>query len=82
MEKGGGRVAATNNSGHYVIGKTRGGNQVRIYSDEAGGDFPVHGSWWYEAEERWIPAAWTMEGYCQSKDTPRSLDLNLKTLKF
>ena len=76
------RVSAANKSGNYVRGKTRGGSEVRLYSDEAGGDFCVHGSWYWEAEKRWIPAAWSIEGYCVSKEQPRSLDLDLKSLKF
>ena len=54
------RVSSPNKSGSFVRGKTRGGSEVRIYSDEAGGDFPVHGAWWWEAEKRWIPAAWSI----------------------
>ncbi len=75
-------LAAPNASGNYIRGKTRGGSEVRIYADDAGGDYPVHGAWWYEAENKWVPAAWTLEGYSTSKETPRSLDLNLKSLKF
>jgi hypothetical protein len=75
-------AAAPNKSGSYIRGKTRGGSEVRVYADDGGGDYPVHGAWWYEAEKRWIPAAWTIDGFCTSKDQPRELDLNLKKLKF
>ena len=82
MAKGTRRVYAPNSSGNYVRGKTRGGSEVRIYCDDAGGEYPVHGAWWYEAELKWFPQAWTLDGYIVSKDQPRSLDLNLKSLKF
>lgn len=75
-------VDAANSSGNYVTGKTRGGNKLRIYSDEAGGEYPIHGAYYYEAEDRWVQAAWTEDGYCQGKETPRSLDINVKSLKF
>ena len=75
-------VAAANAVGHYVRGKTRGGSEIRIYSDEAGGDFPIHGAWWYAAETRWVPQTWKEDGTVIGKETPRSLDLNIKSLKF
>jgi hypothetical protein len=71
-----------NQSGEYVRGKTRGGNDVRLYADDGGGDYPVHGAWYYQAEDRWIPAAWTIDGFVTTKETPRSLDLDLKKVKF
>ena len=76
------KVAATNSTSHYVRGKTRDGVEVRIYADDAGGDYPIHGAWRYEAETRWIPHAWSMDGCVIGPETPRGLDLNVKTLKF
>ena len=66
----------------FVRGKTRGGGELRIYDDDAGGEYPIHGAWWYEAEKRWIPAAWTKDGFVVEEDQPRSLDINIKSLKF
>lgn len=74
--------AITTASNKFVRGKTRGGGEIRIYDDDAGGDYPIHGSWWYEAEKRWIPAAWTKEGFVVEEDQPRQLDIAIKTLKF
>ena len=76
------RPVVASGSTNFARGKTRGGSEVRIYADDAGGDYPIHGAWWYEAETRWVSAAWTAEGFCFSKEQPRSLDLNVKTLKF
>ena len=75
------QVAAPNTSGTYVRGKTRDGGEIRIYADDAGGEYPLHGAYWYEAEQRWVPAAWTLDGYVVNKETPRSLDVNIRTLK-
>ena len=67
---------------NFVRGKTRDGGEIRIYDDDAGGLHPIHGAYWYQAEERWIPVAWTAEGFIIGKDTPRSLDIDLRSLKF
>jgi hypothetical protein len=39
---------------------TNSGRPVTIYTITAGGDRPIHGS--YYNEECWIPVAWTKEG--------------------
>lgn len=75
-------VCAPNKSGIYVRGKTRDGGEIRIYCDNAGGEYPLHGAYYWEGEQRWIPCAWTLDGYVVNKETPRSLDINLRTLKF
>ena len=76
------KKAITTASNKFVRGKTRGGSEIRIYDDDAGGEYPIHGAWFYQAEARWIPAAWTKEGFVIEKDQPRQLDINIKTLRF
>jgi hypothetical protein len=66
----------------FVRGKTRDGGEIRIYDDDAGGDYPIHGAYWNEAEKAWFLVAWTSEGFVIGKETPRSLDISIKSLKF
>jgi hypothetical protein len=42
--------------------KTKGGQEVRIYSTEAGGLFPVHGSVKVNGGKEWIHKIWTDQG--------------------
>ena len=41
--------------------KTIGGCSVVLFKNEAGGNYPILGAYW--SGERWIPSAWTKEGY-------------------
>ena len=54
---------------------TRGGSTARIYAVNAGGSHGVHGAWYNEIEEVWIPCSWDAEGYFVSGFFPRSVDI-------
>lgn len=61
----------------FPITRTRNGNLVTIYTENAGGDRPVHGA--YLAKDgdrnRWVPCSWTKEGnYKEGRET--GLDLS------
>ena len=40
--------------------RTRGGHRVRIYANDAGGEFPVHGAVYIDGE--WRSTTWTANG--------------------
>jgi hypothetical protein len=49
--------------------KTKGGQEVRIYSTEAGGLFPVHGSVKVNGGKEWIHKIWTNQGSASSSSS-------------
>lgn len=42
--------------------RTRNGQQVRIYSIDNGGQYPVHGAIWLKDDDRWAMAGWRTDG--------------------
>lgn len=52
---------------------TRNGKKVRVYSVEAAGNLPVHGSIYVDGE--WIMKNWTINGLRNLNFTPNDLDL-------
>lgn len=62
--------------------KTRSGKDVRIYSVDAGGDYPVHGSYYSTRYGEWSATSWTAEGlYGKSGSHPLHLVEVKKTRK-
>mgnify|MGYP001560153287 CR=1 FL=1 len=62
----------------YPRQKTRDGQEVIVYNTDGGGDYPLHGAWWDGAEQRWIPHAWSKDGYVIDKKNERALDVIIK----
>jgi len=62
----------------YPRAKTRDGQEVIIYNEHGEGNYPLHGAWWATSEQRWIPHAWSQDGYVIDKDNERALDVILK----
>ena len=56
-------------------GITRGGTPIRIYASDGGGDYPVIGAWLDDADQRWIPHAWSDMGYVINPSEQRLLDI-------
>jgi hypothetical protein len=42
--------------------KTKDGREIRIYSMEAGGNYPIHGAILLSPGNSWSPQSWTSEG--------------------
>ena len=61
--------------------KTRAGSPVRIYAIDGGGTHGVHGAWFNELEDLWIPCSWSADGFFVDKDYPRSLDISQYALQ-
>ena len=57
--------------------KTRGGLDVRIYSTDAGGEFPIHGAIRASKSEPWALRNWTVQGRHQQTGTS-ALDLAIQ----
>lgn len=55
--------------------KTRGGVPVRIYTQEAGGNTPIHGAVYNEDDDSWEINCWTEDGYEIGQLDPTDLDL-------
>lgn len=55
--------------------KTRAGSPVRVYSKKGGGDHPIHGAWYNDSDDCWIPCTWTLDGFFVSDEYPRSVDI-------
>lgn len=43
--------------------RTRDGREVRIYAVDGGGRYPIHGAYYREKLETWIPCCWTELGF-------------------
>lgn len=55
--------------------RTRGGEGVRIYSLDAGGERPVHGARWDEESGEWFLLDWTANGRVFTSDYQSPFDL-------
>jgi hypothetical protein len=57
--------------------RTKGGHKVRIYADDAGGTYPVHGAIYNPEEKIWGRFEWTSDGYAYAGkgDSLYNLDL-------
>ena len=55
--------------------KTRAGSPVRIYATDGGGEHSIHGAWWNDVENVWIPCTWDIDGYFMTRGCPRSIDI-------
>ena len=54
--------------------QTDDGRLVRLYTDEAGGDCPIHGAIWDEEKKYWYTWQWTNDGQSYFfKKTPSDL---------
>ena len=49
------------------------GREVRIYAQDAGGEYPIHGA--IKDGKEWSMATWTRGGYYYSYKIPSHLDL-------
>ena len=58
--------------------RTRGGHRVRIYANDAGGEFPVHGA--YYIYGNWQCNEWTLSGH-DTLDGRRGTELDLVVVK-
>lgn len=55
--------------------RTRDGREVRIYCTDAGGSWPVHGSYYVESESRWAHVTWDINGFFDTPDEENNRDL-------
>lgn len=49
----------------YPLYQTRGGDKVRVYAVDAGGEFPVHGAT-FECGGEWVVRTWRLSGLYNS----------------
>lgn len=54
--------------------RTRAGHEVRIYATDAGGDYPIHGAWFFNGES-WESEIWTLDGARYASGATDRLDL-------
>lgn len=52
---------------------THGNHEVRIYANDAGGNYPIHGA--IKINNEWAMTAWTKEGYCSMCNEKSMFDL-------
>ena len=55
--------------------KTRDGRKVRIYCEDGGGLYPIHGAWWNENKEEWNRDSWMANGTFIDGDSTNVTDL-------
>jgi hypothetical protein len=55
--------------------RTRGGHRVRIYANDAGGNYPVHGAVYIDGE--WLPRSWTANGRYDGSDRLSEMDIHV-----
>jgi len=55
----------------------RSGGAAIVFEFDGGKDYPQIGAWWADTQERWIPCAWTVEGYLLDATTQTELDILL-----
>ena len=53
--------------------RTRDGREVRIYATDGGGNYPVHGAYYYDG--RWVSFEWRADGSVLTGDHWRHMDL-------